>query len=138
LRLARVTLVLTVATLGCSTVRQATYPPDFRYVDTAALDAAMGRLAHDVIAIDKALAQRQDVDPVNQEKVVALLVDMQSATREVASSGARTNHPVLDRHFEQFQDLLARALAEVKSKPPRYYLAGNVTGGCLACHASRR
>src|SRR4051812_43686189 len=113
--------------LGCSSIREVTYPPDFRYVDNRDSHSAMHQMARDVIDIDRVLAARADIDPAAQARVVALLSDMRTASATL-DGGAPTNHPVVDRHATSFRLLLDRALNEAQRDPPTYYLAGSVTG----------
>jgi hypothetical protein len=55
-------------------------------------------------------------------------------TRELQLDGRRSNHPMLEAHFDQFRQDIIRARDAVRADPPAYFLAGAVSGACVYCH----
>jgi hypothetical protein len=133
--------VLIVAAMsGCTdvgrTVRKVTYPPDFRYIPKDQVDSAMWQMAAAVRELDYTLRNESLAEPAKQEVVLALLDRMQ-ATSDRLDSGARdTNHPLLDRKVPRLAADIQAARIAASATPPRYSLAGSVSGACIYCHFS--
>jgi hypothetical protein len=123
---------------GCASapdaVRSATYPPGFHYLTAAKLETAMGRLARDATALNALLRREGDPAEAERAEVVRLLAQMEATTGTLDVDGATSNHPMLSRHLASFRRDLERAQRAAEAKPPNYFLAGSVTGACLACH----
>ena len=143
---ARVWVVITgisalVIAGGCEhaeKIRQFTYPPDFKYIETSDLHSHMWTLARDSQSLKALLAGSEPLTPAQHQEVIQLLRDMQSAAAELNPPGQRTNHPMLDRNIEAFRLDLAMAVRAAEQEPPNYFLAGSVAGSCSYCHEGQQ
>jgi hypothetical protein len=131
-------LVLASWSLGCGDVpgalRRHTYPPDFQYIPRAEVESAMWALAREIHELDRVL--RDDaMSPERRREVAGALLDAaELTTRELQLDGRRSNHPMLEAHFDQFRQDIIRARDAVRADPPAYFLAGAVSGACVYCH----
>jgi hypothetical protein len=118
-------------------VRRHTYPPDFDYLSAANVDAAMWRLAEQVRWLDAVLRDDARAEPDRQRTVVAILEQIEAETLLLVDDRSTTNHPLLDRHVPSLRGDVALARAAAAATPPRYALAGAVSGACIYCHGAR-
>lgn len=123
---------------GCAdigrAVRKVTYPPDFRYIPKDQVDSAMWQMATAVRELDAVLRDETSAEPVKQQQVVALL-DRIATTGDRLDGGPReTNHPLLDHKFPRLAADIQAARIAASATPPRYSLAGSVSGACIYCH----
>lgn len=133
-------VVLVAGVSGCAdvgrTVRKVTYPPDFRYIPNKQVDSAMWQMAAAVRELDATLRNEALGEPAKQQRVLALLDRMQ-ATSDRLDSGARdTNHPLLDHKVPRLSADIQAARIAASDTPPRYVLAGSVSGACIYCHTA--
>ena len=130
------------ALAGCADLparmRRHTYPPDFKYIGREELRSAMWRLAAAVNELDELMRESGPVDEARRARIDVLLGAMDDATRELATHGRPTNHPLIADNLDDFRQAVATARTSVESSHPNYYLVGSVSGACLACHAPRR
>lgn len=117
-----------------SQVREYTYPQAFQYIARQEIHTAMGRLARDAFELDERLRDETALDAEDQAQVVRLLRDMEATARSLSDGSARSNHPLLDRNLPGFVRNIEQARKAAEAKPPSYFLAGTVTGSCIACH----
>ena len=117
-------------------MRAVTYPPDFHYIPKDKLDSAMWQMAAAVRDLDSTLRDEALAEPAKQERVLALL-DQLRATSGRLDGGARpTNHPLLDRNVPRLTTDIEAARLAASASPPRYTLAGEVSGACIYCHSA--
>jgi hypothetical protein len=140
-RVARFTVgVLAIATtaVACAnlgkTVRKVTYPPDFRYIPKAQIDSAMWQMAAAVRELDLTLRDEALAEPAKQQRVLSLLDRMQTTSDRLDSGNRDTNHPLLDRKVPRLAADIQAARIAASDSPPRYALAGAVSGACIYCH----
>jgi hypothetical protein len=119
-------------------LRRHTYPPNFKYIERTQLRSAMWQLASDVNQIDELMRQPGPVDETRRAQIIQLLSAMDDATKDLATHGRPTNHPLIADHLDDFQHALVMARASVASEPPNYYLVGAISGACLSCHGPDR
>ena len=133
-----ITLLLLVA-CSAERMRRHTYPPEFHYITRDEIRGTMGELAVRMAEIEEIMIHEEDpvLEPDEQERVIALLGEMQSLARDL-KRGSRSNHPRIDRYAPELQRDLKRALEGARMKPPNYYFAGQVPGACEYCHVPRR
>jgi len=135
------TALLAVAGVwGCAgasrAVRKVTYPPDFRYIPNDQVDSAMWQMAAAVRELDSTLRDEALPEPDKQQRVLSVLDRMQ-VTSDRLDSGARdTNHPLLDHKVPRLSADIQAARIAASASPPRYALAGSVSGACIYCHFS--
>jgi hypothetical protein len=119
-------------------LRRHTYPPSFKYIGRAELRSAMWQLASGVAQLDDVMREPGPIDEARRARIGQLLAAMEDATRDLATHGRPTNHPLIADHLDGFRRTLAAARAAVASERPSYYLVGSVAGACLGCHGPDR
>lgn len=132
-------LVVAVALAGvvgaaCQAFRP--YPPDFHYVTDSQVRTAMDRIARDVVELERLLG-RHGVLPDERDEIVALLADIHAQAESIGGAGVKTNHPLIDEQLPRFLSQVSAARRAAEAEPPNYYLAGTVSGACIACHRTR-
>lgn len=147
----RVVPLLVLLGASCSgaaeEVRQHTYAPSFRYLEDEQLRSSMGRLAHDVIELDRVLRgtpTRDDAgwsgvepgprDVPESDRIVSILDRMKATAAGIEAPALATNHPELGEGIDAFRRDLSAARQSAALDPPRYFLAGSIAGACLYCH----
>jgi len=125
---------------GCAdvgrSVRKVTYPPDFRYIPKDQVDSAMWQMAAAVRELDHTLRDDALAEPVKQQRVLSLLDRMQVTSDQLDSGARDTNHPLLDHKVPRLSADIQAARIGASASPPRYSLAGSVSGACIYCHFS--
>jgi hypothetical protein len=109
--------------------------PDFNYITDEELESAMWRLAAGIRSL-QALFDEAPVKQSQRPEVIRILDEMIAAAEELGPEGVATNHSRITHNLERFREKLEIARSSVEMNPPRYYLVGNLSGTCLACHAS--
>jgi hypothetical protein len=119
-------------------VREVTYPPDFHYEGGQELRSRMHRLAYQLQLLEEALAEEDSGQALQQQKVVGILSEMGRIGSNLQASDIGPNHPFLQDYMSNFLLDVGQARNAVAQDPPRYYLAGRVSGGCVNCHKINR
>ena len=125
-----------VSCVDAARIRQVTYPPSFHYITKAEIQGTMGELAGLIVELDALMARPEAMTPADEARVVAILGEMDRLAKQL-KSGARSNHPRIDRAAPWLQRDIALALSHARAKPPSYYYAGTVSGACTYCHVPR-
>lgn len=132
---------LAMVMAGCSdiasAVRQVTYPPDFTYVSGAELRSQMDWLAYQMTLLDEAL-EVDEPGTVDQQKVVSTLREIELLSAELRAGNVGASHGFLADDMPHFVNTVSRARMAAALSPPRYYLAGRISGACLNCHKRNR
>ena len=126
--------VILVLAGSCATVRKATYPPDFVYLEKQEISSSMQRMAVSINKLDRLLSDTGDQSVSKKDNVLLELNNIESITRNLGSSSNRSNHPLIDQHMDNFRDQLMMAKSAVGQDPPDYYPAGRLIGQCHGCH----
>lgn len=116
-------------------------PPDFDYADGAELRSQMHRLAFELQQLDLALvAETSDMetDRNTQDVIVNHLRDIERIGNDLREGDMSTSHTFLRNDMDNFLTTVDRARRAAENNPPRYYMAGRVSGGCVNCHQIRR
>jgi len=125
---------------GCSdvgrTIRKVTYPPDFRYIPKDEVNSAMWQMAAAVRELDATLRDETLAEPARQQRVLAVLDRMQTTSDGLDKGALDTNHPLLDHKVPHLAADIQAARVAASASPPRYSLAGSVSGACIYCHFS--
>ena len=95
----------------------------------------MGRLALGVKRLQAIFADRKPITPDQRLEVIAVLDQMIIAADELGPDGVSSNHSRITHNLPRFREKLEIAKESASMQPPRYYLVGNLSGTCLACHA---
>lgn len=125
-----------VMTLGCTIegeqIRKFTYAPEFRYYARADVRSAMHELAHNIEQLRQQLEAEKSTP--DNKAVQSTLENMIRIANELDNAGLATNHLRMANHIDDFRRHLNQALVAAQAEPPNYFLAGALTGECLACH----
>jgi len=126
--------VLALSVSGCDTIRKATYPPDYHYLEKRDVAASMWRLSGSIIRLDQMLADDVEPGPHTRESIIEELRAIEVAARAVSAEGMPTHHLQFDRQMDRFLEDVRRARMHVQHEPPNYFLAGRLAGSCSGCH----
>jgi len=119
-------------------VRKVTYPPDFNYVSGEDLRSRMNQMAAQIQLLDQALFDTTGDEPDRQRQVVAVLRQIEKVGSSLSAGEAGSSHPFLEDFMDEFVADVGQARNAAALSPPRYYLAGRVTGSCAGCHKVNR
>lgn len=123
-------------------VRKVTYPPDFKYIEPGQLRSDMAKLGQNIYFLNQALAADQFDSPTlsatQQERVIVALRNIEKIARRLRASESGSNHPYMQNYMQDFVRQVSEARNAASMDPPRYYLAGKVSGGCTNCHKINR
>lgn len=122
---------------GCSKVTWNSYPPNLVYLDQSQVESSMRRLLLDVWTINDTFDTSETLSGYNREKIISTLRDMEAVADDLGAGAEMTNHLVIDNNIDDFKFAVQAARKAVETEPPNYYLAGQLSGQCLACHAKR-
>jgi hypothetical protein len=114
--------------------REHTYAPSFNYVTDEQLESAMWQLASGVASLERILAPERVVTAEARLDVIRVLERMDAAAATLGPAGWPSNHPRIAQEIGGFRAEVAAAKRAVEAEPPSYYLAGSISGACLACH----
>jgi hypothetical protein len=109
--------------------------PDFVYITDEQLESAMWRLAAGIRSL-QAIFGETPVKQSQRPEVIRILDEMIVAAEELGPEGVASNHSRITHNLGRFREKLEIARSSVEMNPPRYYLVGNLSGTCLACHKS--
>lgn len=130
-------IAIVIGLFGCEYLRVVTYPPEFTYLTNDDVESAMGRMAAHVSRLDELLNQEATDDSAQKTAVVAEIKDLEGIARSLGAGQSPTNHLYIDANVDGFATYLRRARLRVEQDPPDYYLIGQITGNCSACHVRR-
>ena len=124
---------------GCADteVKMHTYPADMVYIDDSEVESAMLRLSQYVWSINDIFDSQEHIAGYNRERIIELLKNMEKEADVLGAGARQTNHLLIDQNIEAFRADVERARQSVEADPPNYYLAGRLSGSCLACHTKR-
>jgi len=111
--------------------------PEFSYITEEQLQSAMWQLASSIESLQAVFASRKPLRQSQRVEVIDILDQMIAAADELGPSGLSTNHPRITDNLGRFREKLEIARESASMNPPRYYLVGNLSGTCLACHGSQ-
>jgi hypothetical protein len=119
-----------------ATVQHPSAAPDFSYITDEQLESAMWQLAAGIKSLDAIFGNREPVTRSQRLEVIRILDQMLVAVDELGPNAVSTNHPHIASNLGRFREKLVIAHNSVEMEPPRYYLVGQFSGACRACHAS--
>ena len=122
---------------GCAQLRQATYPPDFVYLDQKQVRGQMALMSLYMREIDEILADSYAVNSEQQAEIIRLLNQIVVSVDRLGSGNVQTSHLLIDERIDDFRTDLQVALRDASSDPPNYYTLGLLAGSCTACHQYR-
>lgn len=135
-----------VAVVGCSSlyssVREVTYPPDFKYIERDQLKTGMAEMALQISILDGALqhslAYEGEGDEALREEVLSALAEIDRVASQLQAGSGGANHPYMEDHMRSFISSVDKARSAASLAEPRYYFAGKVAGACASCHKVNR
>lgn len=109
-------------------------PPPFDYVDGVELRSSMHQLAYTLLRLDVVLVGEDEEYPVDQDEVVETLRRILQIAESLQDSDLRSRHPYLVGDMYRFLNDVDRAIIDASRRSPSYYMAGRISGACVACH----
>lgn len=109
-------------------------PPPFDYEDGEELRSEMHQLAFAMLRLDDALADEDELDEIEQGDVVDSLRRIRQIGESLQVNDIRSAHPYLADDMYKFLIDVDQAILYASMRSPRYYMAGRVSGSCVACH----
>lgn len=122
---------------GCVQVGMRTYPPNMVYLDDQQIGSAMQRLNTRMWTINDIFDSHEYISSYNRERIIALLEQIEQEAVQLGAGTQKTNHLFIDDNIDQFKYNVEAARKAVVAEPPNYYLAGRLSGSCIACHVRR-
>lgn len=122
---------------GCNDLRVRSYPPDLVYLDDKQVESSMLSLSADIWSINDIFDNNEYISSFNRERIIALLREMEEQADTLGAGTQKTNHLLIDNYIDQFKSDVEAARLAVEAEAPNYYLAGRLSGSCLACHVRR-
>lgn len=143
----RLSAVLALTVLaGCSSNGGSGFPgianpPEFDYASGGELRSQMHRLAFELQQLDMALSAEtsdMETDRGTRDDIVDHLSDIERIGNDLREGDMSTSHTFLRNDMDSFLATVSRARRAAESNPPRYYMAGRVSGACVNCHQTRQ
>lgn len=124
---------------GCAEteVKMHTYPADMVYIEDSEVENAMLRLSRYIWSMNDIFDSQEHIAGYNREMILELLENMEKEALTLGAGSRQTNHLLIDENIEEFRADVRGARKAVEAEPPNYYLAGRLSGSCLACHVKR-
>ena len=98
----------------------------------------MHQLAFELQQLDLAMLADDYRDGVFQQQVVVHLENIERLGGQLRQEDLATRHRWLLDDMTTFLGDVQRARRNAEANPPRYYLAGRVSGACVNCHDTVR
>lgn len=109
-------------------------PPPFDFEDGVELRSGMHQLAFTLLRLDVALLDEDAEYPVDQDDVVETLRRILQIAENLQAGDLRSKHPYLAADMFRFLSDVDRAIIDATRRSPNYYMAGRISGACVACH----
>ncbi len=124
---------------GCAEtqVKMHTYPADMVYIEDSEVENAMLRLSKYIWSMNDIFDSQEHIAGYNREMILELLENMEKEALTLGAGSRQTNHLLIDENIEDFRADVRNARKAIEAVPPNYYLAGRLSGSCLACHVKR-
>lgn len=132
-----ITLLVCGLVAGCAQIRKATYPRDYVYLERKQVRSQMALLSMHMRHLDEILLDDSTVGSEQQERILAILNQIDQGTRKLGGANVTTNHLVIDEHLDQFRLDLNQAIDNARADPPNYFALGRLSGSCVGCHKYR-
>ena len=129
--------IAVVLSAGCTQVEVKSYPPNMVYLDSDQIESAMQRLNTSMWTINDIFDNNEYISSYERERIISLLQQMEEEAIQLGAGTQKTNHLFIDENIDQFKYDIEAARKAVVAEPPNYYLAGRLSGSCIACHVRR-
>jgi len=122
--------------VGCSQIRQLTYPEDFTYLEKGQVEGLMREMGDSIAQLGQLVA-KTSASEINQQQVIASLSELEGITSRIIGGHTETNQLFISEHIEQFVSDVGTAKMFAKTNPPNYAKAREITNSCMECHKLR-
>jgi len=129
-------VLLVSGIVGCSQIRQLTYPEDFTYLENKQVKGLMREMGDSVARLSQLVSKSSETE-IDSKQVIASLSELESITSRIIGGHTETNQLFISEHIEQFVSDVGIAKMFVKSSPPNYSKARDISNSCYECHRSR-
>jgi hypothetical protein len=135
-----VTLAMAISACADMTpsVQHEIYPPGFDIDSGQPLNSRMQQLGLALQQLDLSLASLEDQPANLQQQVISSLQEIERIAGFLQAGDISTDHPFLRDDMNEFLGDVRQARQAVSMNPPRYYVAGRITGKCINCHRANR
>lgn len=113
---------------------QVASPPPFDFPNGENLRSGMHQLAFALLALDRELSGVEEAADIDQREVTNTLMRIKEVAGELQEGEIHFSHPYLADDMFRFLNDIDQALWQASLRTPRYYMAGRVSGACVACH----
>ncbi len=113
---------------------QTAMPPTFNANESQQTDSNMSQLGYQLALLDRELLE-DEYNQIDQDIVVSILRQMEMISSSFMAEDAGESHAFLQEDMATFIASIIDARVAAAARPPRYYLAGKVAGGCVNCHS---
>ena len=129
-------VLLVGSIVGCSQIRQLTYPEDFTYLEKKQVKALMSEMNDSVLRLGHQVSKTPPAE-IDSQQVLNSLSEIESITSKIIGGHSQTNQLFISEHIEHFVSDVGTAKMYVKSSPPIYSKARDITNSCQECHTLR-
>jgi len=129
-------VLLVSGIVGCSQIRELTYPDDFIYLENKQIKNLMREMSDSVERLSQLVSNSPDSE-IDSQQVIASLSELESISSRIIGGHTETNQLFISEHIEQFVSDVGTAKMFVKSTPPNYSKAKDISNSCQECHKLR-
>jgi len=129
-------VLLVSGIVGCSQIRELTYPDDFIYLENKQIKNLMREMSDSVERLSQLVSNSSDSE-IDSQQVIASLSELESISSRIIGGHTETNQLFISDHIEQFVSDIGTAKMFVKSTPPNYSKAKDISNSCQECHKLR-
>lgn len=129
--------IVAVFITACTQVQWKTYPPDMIYLDDEQIKGTMQGLNASIWTLNDIFDSNEHISGYERERIISLLQQMEQEAVRLGAGTQKTDHLFIDANIDQFKYDVEAARKAASADPPNYYLAGRLSGSCIACHIRR-
>jgi len=129
-------VLLVSGIIGCSQIRELTYPDDFIYLENKQVKSLMREMGDSVERLSQLVSNSSDSE-IDSQQVIASLSELESISSRIIGGHTETNQLFISEHIEGFMTDIGTAKMFVKSTPPNYSKAKDISNSCQECHQLR-
>ena len=128
-------VLLVGSIVGCAQIRQLTYPEDFTYLEKRQVESLMQEMGDSVGRLGQLVTKNSS--EIDQQQVISSLSELENITSRIIGGHTETNQLFISEHIEKFVSDVGTAKMFVKTNPPNYSKAREITNSCQECHKLR-
>ena len=119
---------------SCASIRSATYPSDYVYLDNKEVHQIMREMAASVDRLDALLKQTDVEANSKKEQVIGELDKLLEVSLGLGGGGYISNHRVITDNIDTFRRQVRIARKSVDNPQPDYSDTRHLAARCLDCH----